>query len=105
LEQDEVGNILGQLVERLRQIDDWNEENIEKVVREVAEELNLKGKQIIHPVRVALSGKTVGPSLFQTMEVLGKEKSIIRLERVIKKLAEKREKKYIIQEKYFTFLS
>ncbi|MDD3538633.1 MAG: glutamate--tRNA ligase [Atribacterota bacterium] len=92
LEQDEVGNILGQLVERLRQIDDWNEENIEKVVREVAEELNLKGKQIIHPVRVALSGKTVGPSLFAIMEVLGKEKSIIRLERVIKKLAEKEKK-------------
>ncbi len=92
LEQDEMRSILFQLVKRLKWIENWNEENIEKVVREIAEELSLKGKQIIHPVRVALSGKTVGPSLFAIMEVLGKEKSIIRLERVIKKLADKEKK-------------
>ncbi|MFA6711959.1 MAG: glutamate--tRNA ligase, partial [Candidatus Caldatribacteriota bacterium] len=68
------------------EIKDWKEENIESEVREMANQLNLKGKQIIHPTRVSLSGKTIGPGLFSLMEALGKEINIKRLEKTIHKL-------------------
>jgi len=48
--------------------------------------MNLKGKQIIHPTRVSLSGKKIGPSLFALMEVLGKEINVQRLEQTAKLL-------------------
>lgn len=86
LEQSGVKNVLTDLVKYIKKIDKWNEENIESKVREMASELNLKGKDIIHPTRIALSGKTVGPSLFSLMEILGKDKNINRLEKTIKKI-------------------
>ncbi len=90
LEQDGVKITLGNLLDRLEQITQWTEGNIEQAVREIASEMNLKGKQIIHPTRISLSGKKVGPSLFALMEVLGKLKNMKRLERVIKQLKEKK---------------
>jgi glutamyl-tRNA synthetase len=89
LEQEGVIKTLDGLIERLEQITQWTEENIEQAVREFASTMNLKGKQIIHPARVSLSGKKVGPSLFSLMEVLGKEKNIKRLRDMIKNLKEK----------------
>jgi nondiscriminating glutamyl-tRNA synthetase len=86
LEQNGVRDILGHLVKRLKEIKDWKEENIESEAREMANQLNLKGKQIIHPTRVSLSGKTIGPGLFSLMEALGKEINIKRLEKTIHKL-------------------
>ena len=89
LKEEGVKTILTQLLERLKKITLWTEGNIEQVVREIASEMNLKGKQIIHPTRISLSGKKVGPSLFALMEVLGKERNIERLERVIQRLDKK----------------
>lgn len=86
LEQNGVRDILEHLVKRLKEIKDWKEENIESEVREMANQLSLKGKQIIHPTRVSLSGKTIGPGLFSLMEALGKEINIKRLEKTIHKL-------------------
>jgi nondiscriminating glutamyl-tRNA synthetase len=86
LEQNGVRDILEHLAKRLKEIKDWKEENIESEVREMANQLNLKGKQIIHPTRVSLSGKTIGPGLFSLMEALGKEINIKRLEKTLHKL-------------------
>jgi len=83
LKQNGVAETLNSLKDKLEKITQWNEGNIEKGVREIAGELNLKGKHIIHPTRVSLSGKKVGPSLFALMEVLGKQTNIRRLNRVI----------------------
>ena len=71
------------LIERLTKVDDFNKENIEKALRETASQLGLKARDLVHPTRVALTGKKVGPGLFETMEVLGKDKVINRLKRLI----------------------
>ena len=76
LNKQDVPDILQALQEQLSSLEYWNEENIENTVREVASSLQIKGGQIIHPTRVALSGKKVGPGLFEMMVVLGKEKII-----------------------------
>ncbi|NLL61611.1 MAG: glutamate--tRNA ligase [Candidatus Atribacteria bacterium] len=86
LKQNGVKNILKNLVKGLQELDSWDEGSIETKVREIATQLNIKGRQIIHPTRAALSGKTVGPSLFALMEVLGKDKNIKRLEKTIANL-------------------
>lgn len=71
------------LIEKLKQIGNFNKEEIEKEFRTVAQELGLKAKVLVHPTRVALTGKKIGPGLFETMEVLGKDKVIERLEKLI----------------------
>jgi len=46
--------------------------------------LNLTAADLVHPCRAALTGKTIGPGLFETMVILGKEKTQERLTAAIK---------------------
>jgi glutamyl-tRNA synthetase len=55
----------------------------EELVRGVAEELGVGAGKVIHPTRVAMSGRTVGPSLFHLMELLGKDGVRYRLKRTL----------------------
>jgi glutamyl-tRNA synthetase len=64
---------------RLEGLDPFTQETAEKSFREVVAELGLVASDLVHPVRVALTGKSVGPGLFETMAVLGKEKTVQRL--------------------------
>ncbi|MCM8786921.1 MAG: glutamate--tRNA ligase [Candidatus Omnitrophica bacterium] len=72
------------LKNRLNLLPNFDKETIEKEFREVCKELNLETKALVHPVRVAISGRRIGPGLFETLEVLGKDKVIQRLDRLIK---------------------
>jgi glutamyl-tRNA synthetase len=65
--------------DRLEGLEVFSHENIEKICREIAEERKLKAADIIHPTRMAISGKTKGAGLFEMMELLGKEKVIRRM--------------------------
>ncbi len=56
-------------------------DTIEAAVRGAAAEIGVEGKVVIHPLRVALTGKTVGPGLFELIEVLGKDRVLARLDR------------------------
>jgi glutamyl-tRNA synthetase len=67
------------LADRLEGLDEFNPENIEAVFRALAEEKKLKAAGLIHPARVAVSGKTSGAGLFEMMELLGKERVLKRL--------------------------
>ncbi|MGB2661839.1 MAG: glutamate--tRNA ligase [Candidatus Omnitrophota bacterium] len=67
--------------DRLEGLEDFSHENIEKICREISEERSLKAAQIIHPTRVAISGKTKGAGLFEIMEILGKEKVLERMKK------------------------
>jgi glutamyl-tRNA synthetase len=52
---------------------------IEQAVRSAAEQLGVGAGKLIHPLRLALTGKATGPGLFELMEVLGKETCVRRL--------------------------
>ena len=65
----------------IAKLKDFNKESIEKICRRLAEKYNIKPAAIIHPTRVAISGKTVGAGLFEMMELLGKKKVLERLEK------------------------
>ncbi|ROR01968.1 glutamate--tRNA ligase, partial [Desulfosoma caldarium] len=67
------------LMERLQVLDRFTEESVEKIFRELAEEMGVKLGKIAQPVRVALTGVTASPGLFEIMDILGKEAVIRRL--------------------------
>jgi glutamyl/glutaminyl-tRNA synthetase len=71
------------LYERYKELNNWKKEDLENVLRNLANELNIKPAQIIHPLRIVLTGKTIGPSLFELIEALGKEVVLRRMERNI----------------------
>jgi len=73
----------GLFIERLQALGDFNLASIEETFRGLVKDLNLEAKALIHPVRVALTGKTVGPGLFEVIYYLGKERTIERLKNIV----------------------
>ncbi|HRZ14025.1 MAG TPA: glutamate--tRNA ligase [Candidatus Omnitrophota bacterium] len=72
-------------IRRLEGLADFSPATIEAGFREMAQELGMEAKQLVHPVRVALTGKTVGPGLFELVYYLGKERTKQRLIRWVKR--------------------
>ncbi len=70
---------LAQFAARLEALPDWTVEAIEGTLRGLAEELGIKPAELIHPSRMAVSGRTVGPSIFHLLEILGRERVLRRL--------------------------
>ena len=67
------------LAGRLSGINDFNVKAAEEAFRALVAELGIEAGALVHPVRVALTGKAVGPGLFDTMVVLGQERTVRRL--------------------------
>jgi len=68
-------------IQRLGALERFEPETIEEAFRELVKELNLETKALIHPIRVALTGKTIGPGLFEVIYYLGLERTKKRLEK------------------------
>jgi len=66
-------------INALEGLKEFNVENIEQCFRESAAKLNLEAKVLIHPIRVALTGKTIGPGLFEVIYYLGLQRVRDRL--------------------------
>ena len=79
-------------VERLRdmleKLESFDADSIQAGFKEVAAELEVKMGVLVHPIRLACTGKKVGPSLFHLMEVLGKEKVMARTEAIMPRLSD-----------------
>jgi glutamyl-tRNA synthetase len=73
--------VLKQAFEALK---DWQASEIHKIVEQTAATLNLKLGQVAQPLRVAVTGGTVSPPIDITLELLGKEKSLDRLNQIVK---------------------
>jgi len=80
LKKEGVANILKRAREKFGALKDFTAASIETACRELADELKIKAADIIHPVRVAVSGRSMGPGLFELLEVLGKDRVLKRLE-------------------------
>lgn len=75
---------LQRLVEELERLEPWDRGSLETLVRAKAEQWGISAGSLIHPLRLAVSGVTVGPGLFELLEVLGRERVVRRVERSIK---------------------
>lgn len=62
---------------------DFSADAVSATTKKVAGELGVKIGLVVHPLRLACTGRTVGPSLYHLMEVLGKERILARLDRFV----------------------
>lgn len=76
-------HLLAGLRDRIAALDGLDARASEQAVRELAGERGVHGRAIIHPARVALTGRTTGPGLFELMGVLGKDRVVARLSRAV----------------------
>ena len=82
----EVKTQLAGALEALKETGGWQAQKLEKLIRQLAEDLSLKAPRLFMSMRIALTGKTATPPLFETMEVLGKEATVARLQKVLASL-------------------
>ncbi|PLX94818.1 MAG: glutamate--tRNA ligase [Desulfuromonas sp.] len=74
------------ILDNLAQCQQFNEEILEKTFAAVMEVTGLKFGKIAQPLRVALTGGTASPSIYQVLQVLGKERSLARIQRAMEQL-------------------
>ncbi|GHT51552.1 glutamate--tRNA ligase [Endomicrobiia bacterium] len=77
--KDNAKLVLTESVSRLNNQDNFSSDALEQYARDLALERNIKTGQVFHPIRVAISGRTQGPSLFHMMELMGKEEVVRRI--------------------------
>jgi glutamyl-tRNA synthetase len=71
--------VLSRAAEVLESVEPFTAERIEEALRGLAEELGLSPRKAFQPIRVAVTGSKISPGLFESLELLGKEKSLARI--------------------------
>jgi glutamyl-tRNA synthetase len=71
--------VLDAAAETLADLEPFDAATIEQALRELAERLELKPREAFQPIRVAVTGSKISPGLFESIELLGREKSLERL--------------------------
>jgi len=77
------------LRDEFAKIENWTVEKIESILKTLAQKLGCKTGDLVHPARVGVSGRSVGPSLYHMLEVMGKERVLGRFDRMIAQLGAK----------------
>ena len=77
--------ILSKLVERFQAFPVFDKTEWEAAFKKLVEEEGVKMGYLAQPVRVALTGRTASPGLFEVMEVLGRERTLLRLRKGIER--------------------
>ena len=77
-------------LERLKPLEAWNAVSVENILRPLATELGLTTSKFFGLLRVAITGRTASPPLFQTMAALGKERCLKRLNNALQKIKEQK---------------
>lgn len=82
--QQDIAELLRRVAQELSAMTLYDSDTVESLYRSLSELLGVTTGRLIHPTRLALTGMTVGPGLFLLMVLLGKEKSVQRLENAAK---------------------
>ena len=82
LDRDTTQAALRATMADLQQVSSFDAQSIENVLRPLAERLQLKTRDLFGAIRVAVTGHTAAPPLFDTLAVLGKDRVLARLEQV-----------------------
>ena len=75
-----------ELLERLDALPEWTERAIEEAVRGLAAEKEKGARHLIHPLRFATTGRTVSAGLFETLALLGRERTLLRMEKALEEM-------------------
>ena len=55
-------------------------ESVEPALRDAVERSGMKAKQVFQPLRVALTGTTISPGIFETVALVGRERALARID-------------------------
>jgi glutamyl-tRNA synthetase len=80
-----IAPILGKLLARFEAFPTFSKQEWEESFKQLIEEEGMKMGQLAQPVRVALTGRAASPGLFEVMEVLGRERTLLRLRKGIER--------------------
>ncbi|MCJ2148687.1 glutamate--tRNA ligase [Bacillus sp. B19-2] len=83
LEEEQVPEVLRVFAEKLEQLESFTADEIKASIKAVQKETGHKGKKLFMPIRVATTGQTHGPELPQSIELLGKDTVLKRLNNII----------------------
>ena len=70
---------LGQLASRLDSLDAWDEDALQETAKALAEDAGVKLVKVAQPLRAAVTGSNMSPSMFEVMRILGREETMLRL--------------------------
>jgi glutamyl-tRNA synthetase len=84
--RDGSGELLAAALEALREVEDFEPGPIEKALGEVLERTGVKPGKLYQPIRVAITGTSVSPGIFESLAALGRERSLERIERAAARL-------------------
>jgi len=65
----------------LGDLDDWSAERIESTLKQLCEDLGEKPRTVYAPIRVAVTGSKVSPGLYESLELLGRDRALERIRR------------------------
>jgi len=82
LKGDDLRQNLAELTAELEQLPAWTPEPLEALFRSHAERKGVSAGKLIHPVRLAVTGRGSSPGLFEVLEILGRERTLARLNRM-----------------------
>jgi len=88
LRKDYVFPMLEEMRRRIEGMSSFTEQHLEEMARGLSKEFSLSTSKVFHPLRVALTGKTRGPGLFELAAVLGRKEVLRRIDRTLKMLKE-----------------
>lgn len=87
--KDTAPEVLDQAIATLEPITDWTTDTLHTALQEtLVDKAGIKPRLAFGPLRVAVSGRRISPPLFESMEILGKESSMFRLNKLREHLAE-----------------
>src|SRR4029077_15760390 len=85
-EKPEATGRLKALRDEFAKIDKWDFQTLESALKSLAQKLGCKTGDCVHRAPVAGSGRSVGPSLYHMLEVMGKDRVLKRFDRMLAKL-------------------
>ncbi|QGY40099.1 glutamate--tRNA ligase [Pseudodesulfovibrio cashew] len=80
---EETKPLLEEIAARMDALEEFSEQTLEDLHRQFLEDKDIKFKVIAQPIRVALTGRTQSPGLFETMTALGREQTLARIRRAL----------------------
>ena len=80
MEKEGVADVLAAAGTRLAAVEVWETASIETALRGLLDDLGLSARKGLQPIRVAVTGSQVSPPLFESLEALGRDRSLARLE-------------------------
>jgi glutamyl-tRNA synthetase len=79
----EIVEILAALADRFASLGEFTHDGLERALKGLAEERGMKPGQLIHPTRLAVSGMSIGPGLYDLLQALGKPIVLERMRKAV----------------------